>query len=540
MMSSRDDNVWDEALAWSRGGHRVALATVIETWGSSPRPRGSYLVVREDGVFLGSVSGGCVEGKVVEAALKVLPSGAPTKLRFGVSNEDAWSIGLVCGGKVEIRIEPIGPKLAAVFEAIAEALAERRAGVAFTPLNEGDPFFWKSGDPELELSLAAAATRALASDEASILETPSGSVFVRPLNPPLRLFVIGAVHIARPLVSIARELAYDVTLIDPRGAFTRPERWPADVAVETAWPDEALAKHGVDARSAIVALTHDPKIDDVALEFALKTKAFYVGALGSRKSHASRLARLEERGFDEASRSRIHGPVGLAIGARSPAEIAVSIVAQMTEVLRRAKAAARPKVGAIVVAAGLSRRMEGENKLVAEVNGKAIVAHVVDALVAAAIDPVLVVVGHRADEVRNSLEGRSVRFVENPNYEEGLGSSIRAGFQALGGSVEAALVALGDMPRLSSEHVSKIVGAFDPKGPRSICVPVHEGRRGHPVLWSSRHFVEMDELSGDVGARGLLDRHADKIRLVPIDDGAIHFDVDTRELLAEARLNTSE
>ena len=534
-MATQDEDVWGGALAWIAAGHAVALATVIETWGSSPRPRGSQLVVRDDGVFLGSVSGGCVEAKVVEAALRLLPGGAPVRLAFGVSNEDAWSVGLACGGKVDIRVEAIGPALRDVLASVAAARAARRAAVMITPLGGADEpaFAWRRGDPALAADLENAAIRALDHDDAFTVETARGAVFVRPVTPPLRLFVIGAVHIAGPLTVMARALGYDVTIVDPRGAFTRTERWPGEVRVVTGWPDEVLDAGSVDERTAIVALTHDPKIDDVALELALKSRAFYVGALGSRKSQAARLGRLGARGFDAAALARIHGPVGLAIGARTPAEIAVSIVAQMTEVLRRA--ARRPRVAGVVVAAGLSSRMGGENKLLAEVDGKPIVARVVDALLDAAIDPVLVVVGHQADQVRASVADCRVRFVENPDFAEGLGASIRAGFRALDEPVDAALIALGDMPRIRADHVTKIVAAFDPSGARTICVPAHEGRRGHPVLWSSRHFAALRELGGDVGARALLAAHAEAIATVPVADDGVHFDVDDPALLAEAR-----
>jgi xanthine dehydrogenase accessory factor len=534
-MTSRDEDVYDDALAWIASGHQVALATVIETWGSSPRPRGSHLVVRDDGVFLGSVSGGCVEGKVIEAACALLPRGAPVLLDFGVSNQDAWSVGLACGGKVQIRVEAIDAAMRGALEQLALARRERRASVMFTPLERARPVsVWQRGDAALGPDVRDAAARALERDEAFAVDTPDGSVFVRPVNPSLRLFVIGAVHIAGPLATMARELGYAVTIVDPRGAFTRPERWPGDVTVATAWPDEALADADLDDRTAVVALTHDPKIDDVALQLALKTKAFYVGALGSKKSHAARLTRLAERGVDEAARSRVHGPVGLAIGALTPAEIAVSIIAEMTEVLRRGRARAR--VAGVVVAAGLSSRMGGENKLLAEVGGKPIVARVVDALLEASIDPVLVVVGHQADLVRAALVGRRVQFVHNRDYGDGLGTSIRAGFCALGDlAADAAVFALGDMPQITAAHVAKLVAAFEPSGPNTICVPVHEGRRGHPVLWSSRHFAELRDLAGDVGARSILERHAEATATVPIADGGIHFDVDAPDELADAR-----
>lgn len=233
--------------------------------------------------------------------------------------------------------------------ALVAARADKQAAVLLTPLGSPDaagpsprgvqgrlPRVWRPGE-ELPEDLLAAARRALATDDAVTVETAGGPVFLKPLNPPLRLFVVGAVHIAEPLSKMAALLGYDVTILDPREAFARAERWPG-VTVKAEWPDEALAAAGVDHRTAIVALTHDPKIDDPALAAALRSPAFYVGALGSGKTHGSRLRRLAQQGFSEEALARIHGPVGLKIGARSPAEIAVSIVAQMTEVLRRGAA----------------------------------------------------------------------------------------------------------------------------------------------------------------------------------------------------------
>lgn len=222
----------------------------------------------------------------------------------------------------------------AALEALVAAKAAKRGAVLFTPLGGGEAFVWAQGDAEPASELKEAAARALATDDAFTIDTPDGQVFVKPVNPPLRLYIVGAVHIADPLARIAALLGYEVTVIDPRSAFARAERWPG-VTVKTEWPDEVFATAPIDHRTAIVALTHDPKVDDPALESALKSPAFYVGALGSGKTHASRLRRLGERGLSPEALARIHGPIGLRIGARSPGEIAVSIIAQMTEVLRR-------------------------------------------------------------------------------------------------------------------------------------------------------------------------------------------------------------
>jgi molybdenum cofactor cytidylyltransferase len=201
---------------------------------------------------------------------------------------------------------------------------------------------------------------------------------------------------------------------------------------------------------------------------------------------------------------------------------------------RATSGAPSSRIAAVVLAAGLSKRMGGPNKLLAEIEGVPIVARVVDALLASRARPVLVVVGHQEDRVRAALSGRPVELVTNPSYEEGLGASLRTGVQAVPDDVDGALVALGDMPWIRAEHVDALIDAFDPSGPRTICVPVHDRKRGHPVLWSKRHFGEMRKLGGDVGARELLERHADAVLAVPVDDAAVHLDVDTPEMLAGA------
>jgi xanthine dehydrogenase accessory factor len=222
----------------------------------------------------------------------------------------------------------------ALLEAIVAAAKAKTPIVVVTLLHGSSERAWSPGDAGLDPPLRDAAERALATDDAVTVETAEGPVFLKPVNPPLRLVVVGAVHVAVPLSSIAATLGYEVTLIDPRAAFTRAERWSTGVSVRSEWPDEALAAMNLDRRSAVVALTHDPKIDDPALQAALRSPAFYIGALGSRKTHASRIGRLAAAGFAGADLDRIHGPIGLAIGARSPGEIAISILAQMTDVLR--------------------------------------------------------------------------------------------------------------------------------------------------------------------------------------------------------------
>ena len=321
-----------EAARWLGEGAGVSLATVVSTWGSSPRPAGSQLAVREGGDFVGSVSGGCVEGAVVEQALQVIESGVSEVLSFGVTDEMAWEVGLACGGQVRIHVERFADR-----ETLAALLAAREAReprVWLCWLDAARRRLLAPGDlPGLDAEVGDAAHEALRSDSARSIESAEGPVFVQPLTPPLRLVVVGAVHIAQHLAAMARGAGYAVTVVDPRGAFASETRFPG-VALSRAWPEAALAEIGLDARSALVTLSHDPKIDEPALEAGLASGAFYVGSLGSRRTHARRLERLRDRGLGDEALARIHAPVGLDIGARSPAEIAVSILAQITEVLR--------------------------------------------------------------------------------------------------------------------------------------------------------------------------------------------------------------
>ena len=225
----------------------------------------------------------------------------------------------------------------AVFDALQAARAGKRPVVLVTELASGaQTLVGDDGDPPgLPADVIAAARAALAAGASAMLEaSAAGRVFLHVFTPPLRLFIVGAVHIAQALAPMAAMLDYQVGVIDPRRAFASPERF-SSVRVLDGWPDEALAAEGPDARTAVVTLTHDPKLDDPALAAALASEAFYIGCLGSRRTHAKRLQRLAAAGFDETSLARLHGPVGLDIGARTPAEIATSILAEMTRTLRR-------------------------------------------------------------------------------------------------------------------------------------------------------------------------------------------------------------
>lgn len=316
------DRIPEIALDWHRAGKGAALATVIETWGSAPRPVGSQLVVSREGEMMGSVSGGCVEGAVVEEAIAALSDGRPRVLTFGVSDDEAFAVGLACGGTIRVLVEPVGAALPeAILAELVAARAERRPVAHVVNLTD-----WSR---RLAAPDAVFAPRFRA-DKSGI----EGDVFIAIHNPPLRMILVGAVHIAQPLVAMARTCGYDPVIVDPREAFGSASRFPGE-DISHDWPDEALAAIGLDARTAVVTLTHDPKLDDPAIRATLGSGAFYLGCLGSTRTHAKRVARLTETGFTEADIARIHAPVGLDIGAQSPAEIAVAILAEITRVLRR-------------------------------------------------------------------------------------------------------------------------------------------------------------------------------------------------------------
>ena len=324
MTRAPHDSIPEIALGWHRDGRGAALATVLETWGSAPRAAGSQLAVSGEAAIMGSVSGGCVAGAVVAEALEALADGRPRLMSFGVSDDEAFAVGLACGGTIRVLVEPVG---AALPEPLLAGLVEARAARRPVALLV-HPERWERRLAGVEEPAVAARLR---SDRSGMEED---GWFIGLHNPPLRLVVVGAVHIAQPLVQMARLTGYDPVLIDPRAAFGSAARFPGERILED-WPDEAMAALDPDSRTAVVTLTHDPKLDDPAILATLGTEAFYLGCLGSTRTHAKRLDRLRAAGVAEPDIARIHAPVGLDIGAKTPAEIAVSVMAQITQVLRR-------------------------------------------------------------------------------------------------------------------------------------------------------------------------------------------------------------
>lgn len=319
-----DTDLIKTVLSWHEAGRQVAIARVVETWGSAPRAAGSVLIIDGDGNMAGSVSGGCVEGAVLVEAMEALGDGKPRVLTYGVSDDDAFAVGLACGGTIRVLVEPVGGAMSVDNLRAIIAAQDAKQPVAYVA--------------DLESEARAVTTEGHADrfrlDRSGIEE--DGRTFVAIHNPPLRMIIVGAVHIAQALAPMARACGFAPVLIDPRGAFGSQERFPGETIVED-WPDEAMATLVPDARTAVVTLTHDPKLDDPAILETLKTDAFYLGCLGSKRTHAKRIDRLRSEGLTDQQISRIHAPVGLDLGGRQPAEIAVSVMAQVIETLRKAQ-----------------------------------------------------------------------------------------------------------------------------------------------------------------------------------------------------------
>ena len=305
-----DIEVLSRAQQWLQAGQRVALATVIHTWGSSPRPPGSLLAMNEAGRFVGSVSGGCVEETLVERFRKgELSDMTPTMVDFGVDRQQASRMGLPCGGQLEVLVEHLSSP-----EAIGSLLARIQGGELVARKVD-------LGNGEVSLSEGEAGCE-LAVSEARVIKT---------FGPAWQLLLIGDGQLARHLADMALQLDYRVTICDPRDTFDASDP-VTDVRYSRAMADDAVQELDDEARCAIVALAHDPRLDDLGLSAALESKAFYIGALGSARSAQSRRERLQSLGFDAAQIERIHGPAGLPIGSKRPAEIAISIIAEITAI----------------------------------------------------------------------------------------------------------------------------------------------------------------------------------------------------------------
>jgi xanthine dehydrogenase accessory factor len=335
--------VLPEIDRWHAEGQGVALATVVKVWGSAPRGVGAKMAVSGSGQIAGSVSGGCVEGAVVEAAGRVLAEGTARRLRFGVTDETAWSVGLSCGGEIEILVERW--ERGSVLDELAAAVRGGRLAAVATVLTAdgaGPRCLLRAdgaaggslGSAERDGALEAQGKKVLSSLRATRIDlADGGELLVDVIAPPRKLVIVGAVHTAVALVALAREVGFRTYVVDPRGVFATPERFVRADRLIASWPAEAFPEIGLDEATAVAVLAHDLKLDVPALQLALASPVPYVGVLGSRKTQAKRLAALREAGVAEADLARLHSPIGLDLGGRSPEEIALAILAEVVAVL---------------------------------------------------------------------------------------------------------------------------------------------------------------------------------------------------------------
>ena len=314
--------ILQELDRWRAAGDRIAIATVVATRRSAPRPIGSKLAVSEGGELAGSVSGGCVESEVVEAAHEVLAGGEPRLLTFGISDDLALSVGLPCGGEIDVWVSEPDPEL---LGRLADVAREERRAVVFTDLDDGTQRLVLDGDDPVADDL-------IRGGHSKVVELQGRRVFADVFGPPPRLLVYGAVDTADALCAAARGLGWHTIVADARGRFATRERLPNAHEVIVAWPEETLAQVQPDHATAVVVLTHDDKFDIPMLVGTLTTDAYYIGALGSRRNQKRRRERLLEAGVDESALDRISGPAGLDIGAHTPAETALSMLAEIMAV----------------------------------------------------------------------------------------------------------------------------------------------------------------------------------------------------------------
>jgi xanthine dehydrogenase accessory factor len=344
----------DTLEAWRREGASIGRAVVVRTFGSAPRPEGAVLLYAADGRIAGSVSGGCVEGAAAEEIDKARASGNARVIRYGISDEQAWDVGLACGGTIDVLVQPALPE-PVVGAATASLGAGGHGAAVVTPLpgdsppaafgahepGEGAPpepelvvhedgrLDGTLGRPELDAALVEGALEALRRGTSRTLELGDRSYFVEAFPVRPRLVVVGAVEVARSLVRLARELGYETVVIDGRASFATAERFPDVDGLVVGWPDEVADEIGLGPNDAVAVLTHDVKFDEPAIVEALRRGCRYVGAVGSRKTQADRRARLREAGVDDAALAELHGPIGLDLGGRAPAETALAILAEI-------------------------------------------------------------------------------------------------------------------------------------------------------------------------------------------------------------------
>jgi xanthine dehydrogenase accessory factor len=336
MKKSFNKNILEKVYEWIKDNQKIVMITVVETWGSSPKPIGSKMIVNENKEFFGSVSGGCVESFIIQESLEVIEKNELFKIKkFKISNENAWNVGLSCGGEITVYLEEMNFREKAL-EQIIQKKKNKLEFALLTNLSTGENEIFEKGKPlnrNFEKFTDQINSHYLSKNNGVIKDS---NIFIECYNNPLKVIIIGAVHIAQYLTDFADKFDFEIYIIDPRNYFGTKERFP-NVEIINEWPNEAFKKIKTNANCALIGLTHDPKIDDPALQYALKKKFFYIGALGSIKTHEKRCVRLKKAGFTKSEIDSIHGPIGIKLGGKSAPEIALSIIAQLVNEIYKNK-----------------------------------------------------------------------------------------------------------------------------------------------------------------------------------------------------------
>ncbi len=318
---------------WSNAGLRIAMARVVKTWGSSPRPVGSVMLINEKGEMSGSVSGGCVEGAVVKKAMEVFDGAQSLRLAYGVSDEEAWSVGLSCGGSIQVFVQEVKAE-SDVWSKVISNLKANRSSTLVTALKDGstENLVVDADTPLSDSGLIVEARRAHDDRTNRTIAEGDKEYFVHVFPRQAQLLIIGAAHITVDLVSLGNQFGFETVVIDPRGYFAENIHFPEEPSkILNSYPSEVLGDFPLDAYTFCAVLSHDPKIDDNALEILLPSDVAYIGALGSKKTHAKRTNRLLEKGISQELIDKIAAPIGLPINARSAKEIALAIMGQIIE-----------------------------------------------------------------------------------------------------------------------------------------------------------------------------------------------------------------
>jgi xanthine dehydrogenase accessory factor len=335
-------DVLETVDSWLNEERSIALATVVETWGSSPRQAGAKMAVTTESAMIGSVSGGCVETAVAREALDSLADGLPRLLQFGVSDDDAWEAGLACGGRISVFVEPLN---IAWWHSVTDSLRQNRVTATVTVLDgpcagqkmlidseTGIGYTSENLQPDYYSAILQTAQDTLSTGKTTRTRVADLDVLIDVFNPRPQLIIVGGAHVAMALDVFARQLGFRVVLIDPRKAFATPERFPNVELISHRYPDKILPELGLNSETYLAILTHDPKIDDPALRVALPSPVPYIGILSSKRTHEKRIKRLIAAGLDEQLLARIRTPIGLDIGAKTPEEVALCIIAEIVAV----------------------------------------------------------------------------------------------------------------------------------------------------------------------------------------------------------------